>query len=1259
VLSTDEMRAGRHLFLLSGIVAAFLIFAPGAEAAPANDAFADAVALSPASPGSVLEGNFEASKEADEPSHAGNAGGHSIWYSWTPPSSGPVGISGPCFDSPDALIAVYTGSAVNALTPVGSNQGIPPSGCFGESKEIEFAAGAGVTYWIAIDGRDGAQGFYGFTVNRTPANDDFAAAQAIGAEPPQDISGSVKFAGKESGEPNHAGDPGGHSVWFNWTPSVSGLVDISTCEPFSELDSVLAVYTGSSLGGLTPVAANDDGISPGGFPECRWTDSEVRIDAAAGTTYRIAVDGASGTFGRFNLHLRGRPANDTFASPVVLQPGLPTNSPFGTSTRLATKQVGEPDHAGDLGGHSVWFEWTPSSSGPVAITACGHYGEDLDPLLAVYTGADVAALVPLVANDDAASGQCGPTGSEVRFAAVAGTIYRIAVDGKGGSEGRFDLNLQGGPANDDFANAQSLSAGLPVYSFGSTRLATKQAGEPDHAGDPGGHSVWFSWTASTSGSVDVTVCPYNEIGGETLLAVYTGADVAALTPVASDASGGSGCDPRASEVELTVVAGTTYRIAVDGKGDDGLFDLQIEGSPANDDFAAAEVLSATPMTAGGSTRFAIKQAGEPNHASEPGGHSVWFSWTPSNSGSVDISACGRTAGLDTLLAVYTGSAVNNLTAVASNDDSAGGPANEFCESGQSESEVVFDAVAGTTYRIAVDSKGGQVGRFGLAFERVPANDDFATPGALSPGQPAYGSGVTRLATKQSGEPNHAGDSGGHSVWFEWTPSSSGPVALSTCSNEIGDLDTLLAVYTGSTLGSLAPVASSDDGAAGDCLASDSEVQFNAIGETTYLIAVDGKGGSWGGFQLTLEGVAANDDFSKPHSLGAGLPFMDFGLSNRFATKQAGEPDHAGDPGGHSVWFKWTAPRTGKVSVDTCGSGFDTLLAVYTGAAVESLTPLQSNDDAGGKCTPQSKLSFDAVANTVYKIAVDGKAGAQGAIHLNLDEHPGNDDFESAENIPGSLGWYWSGSTLLATKQAGEPNHGGDPGGHSVWYSWTPSKAAVAEFDSCTTSFAPLLAVYTGNAVSALSPVAGTDAGSGECDEGRSFRFSAVAGTTYRIAVDGAAGDEGHFELHLRPAFALPAVLTISRTGAGAGSVSSSPAGIACGATCSHGFKAGTVVALAASPDSGSTFAGWSGGGCSGTGSCQVTLDTDTVVTANFAFQASGGGSGDKSIDGLGPPNGPARKPLRCKPGFRKVRVHGKAKCVKKRPKHHRHHRSRR
>jgi hypothetical protein len=92
-------------------------------------------------------------------------------------------------------------------------------------------------------------------------------------------------------------------------------------------------------------------------------------------------------------------------------------------------------------------------------------------------------------------------------------------------------------------------------------------------------------------------------------------------------------------------------------------------------------------------------------------------------------------------------------------------------------------------------------------------------------------------------------------------------------------------------------------------------------------------------------------------------------------------------------------------------------------------------------------------------------------------------------------------------------------------------------------------------------------------------------------------------------------LTVVKAGTGAGSVVSSPAGIDCGPTCSKEYLAATTVTLTASPDAGSIFSGWMGGGCAGTGPCVVRMNAATSVTANFilvftlAVDKSGAGAG--------------------------------------------------
>lgn len=106
-------------------------------------------------------------------------------------------------------------------------------------------------------------------------------------------------------------------------------------------------------------------------------------------------------------------------------------------------------------------------------------------------------------------------------------------------------------------------------------------------------------------------------------------------------------------------------------------------------------------------------------------------------------------------------------------------------------------------------------------------------------------------------------------------------------------------------------------------------------------------------------------------------------------------------------------------------------------------------------------------------------------------------------------------------------------------------------------------------------------------------------------------------------FTADRTLTVTKSGAGTGSVTSNPAGISCGATCSASFANGSTVVLTATPTAGSLFAGWSGGGCSGTGTCTVALASDTTVNAVFAVartltvNKAGAGSGTVSSSPAG------------------------------------------
>ncbi|HWH71219.1 MAG TPA: lysyl oxidase family protein, partial [Candidatus Sulfotelmatobacter sp.] len=259
---------------------------------------------------------------------------------------------------------------------------------------------------------------------------------------------------------------------------------------------------------------------------------------------------------------------------------------------------------------------------------------------------------------------------------------------------------------------------------------------------------------------------------------------------------------------------------------------------------------------------------------------------------------------------------------------------------------------------------------------APLNDNFATAQLLVGGSPST-TGSTLNATKQTGEPNHAGNAGGHSVWYQWTALATKSVIVDTVGSSF---DTLLAVYTGSSVGALTLVASNDD--IGNPTNLQSRVTFNAVAGTVYRIAVDGYNGAVGSLVLTLNQTIDNDNFAAC-SFEGGTVGSVYG-TDVGANKEPGEPNHAGNSGGHSIWYCWTAPLNGSVTFDTLGSTFDTLLAVYTGDTLANLSLVASNDDVSASIK-QSQLTFNAIGTTMYHIAIDGYNGASGnvTLHWNL------------------------------------------------------------------------------------------------------------------------------------------------------------------------------------------------------------------------------------------------------------------------------------
>jgi hypothetical protein len=139
------------------------------------------------------------------------------------------------------------------------------------------------------------------------------------------VRGSLLGADKEPNEPHHGAEVGGRSVWWSWTAVTNGLVEVHTFG--SSGDTLLGVYTGSTLEGLTRVAENDDLLMDQVYA------SRVTFQAIAGVEYQIAVDAPKTNQAGGNVVLTVGPP----ASPVIVLQPRPVSLVEVTNAAFALK----------------------------------------------------------------------------------------------------------------------------------------------------------------------------------------------------------------------------------------------------------------------------------------------------------------------------------------------------------------------------------------------------------------------------------------------------------------------------------------------------------------------------------------------------------------------------------------------------------------------------------------------------------------------------------------------------------------------------------------------------------------------------------------------------------------------------------------------------------------------------------------------------------------------------------------------------------
>ena len=318
-----------------------------------------------------------------------------VWYKWTVPQDGQVtwSLSGINGTSPD--LRVYTGSGLGNLTPIPGNY---------------IHVVAGTTYYLALS--SGNFGF-GFFLNPSPPNDNFARAIDVSAAPYNAYGGTV--TGADDYDTTEPGDPfGSPDVWYRWTAPASGKADFGGTTPGGYGYFHTDVYRGTGLGSLVSVTS---GPSNG-----------VSFQAEAGTTYYVAVN-AEGRGYDFGWSLVAAPPND-----------LPSNAALitGAAGSVSGTTVGAsgegPDGAASSG-KNVWYRWTAPGSGIVAFDT---KGSAFDTFLRVYTlHAGTASTYDLVGEDDNSGANAQAL---LTFNVQSGASYLISVGSLYSETGAIGLN---------------------------------------------------------------------------------------------------------------------------------------------------------------------------------------------------------------------------------------------------------------------------------------------------------------------------------------------------------------------------------------------------------------------------------------------------------------------------------------------------------------------------------------------------------------------------------------------------------------------------------------------------------------------------------------------------------------------------------------------------------------------------------------------------------------------------------------------------
>lgn len=374
----------------------------------ANDQFTNRIAFS--GTGGEVRSRFAlATLEVGEPEHSGfgQPALGSIWYTWTPPTDGLIAISSENEATRLAAVRLWNGSAVNALTAVSNAPGWGT--WFGGPAYYVVRSGVPVQISVATTSEIFAEVPWSWEFLEAPINDNFAESIPVrGAR--LTVEGTTVGATREEFE----GTQFTSTVWWSWTSDANGFVRLNVSDSPGVEGRAYLSKTPETFDSWIPVWSH--------------VTNELPVKAGDVVHLQIVTEHFLGRDFMLFLEMSGTAENDDFAA---AQRFNGTNVQWFADNRLATREFREPNHAGEFGGRSLWYQWKAERTGTVEIRRTG-YSEYL--LVAVYQGNNVASLTNIAS-------MFMVEDRVLRFEAAAGQEYAIAIDNASGYSGATSLEL--------------------------------------------------------------------------------------------------------------------------------------------------------------------------------------------------------------------------------------------------------------------------------------------------------------------------------------------------------------------------------------------------------------------------------------------------------------------------------------------------------------------------------------------------------------------------------------------------------------------------------------------------------------------------------------------------------------------------------------------------------------------------------------------------------------------------------------------------